>query len=193
MKNRVMIANSLMLFISRYVINFIKFTSTIKQKLKKKYFRLMWNDKKIDVIKDLHACISKIDERISCLDIKSVVNVNIIKIIVKATIRSQLSWIKIVNDFVIRDANIFEAFTKSINKSWLQWFFKAMKLFLEFKYIWTRWKRIYSFKHTNKIIWLKFSKSHNDVMNTYVWYHFLIEITSKDEARRWSSHVWKLL
>ena len=41
MKNRVMIVNNLMLFISRYVINFIKITSKIRQKFEKKYFRLI--------------------------------------------------------------------------------------------------------------------------------------------------------
>ena len=193
MKSRVLIANNLMLFISRYVINFIELTSTTRQKFEKKYFRLMWDDKKAGVIKNLHVCMSNIDEKINCLDLDSVVNVSIVKIIARAFTRSQLFWIKILNEFVIREVEINESLTKLIDKSWLQWLTKTVKLSSKFRYIWTRWKRLYSSKHTNKVVWLKFSKTHNDVMNIYIWYHSIIEIASNENAKRWDSNIWALL
>ena len=137
--------------------------------------------------------MSNIDEEIDCLNLKSIVNVNIVKIIVKTTTCFQLSWIKILNDIIIQNVDIFESLTKSINKSWLQWLAKTIKLSSKFNYILTRWKRLYNLKHTKKIIWLKLSKTHNDVMNIYIWYHFLIEITFDEDARRWDLQIWALL
>ena len=182
-----------MLFISRYVINFIKLTSTTRQKFEKKYFKLMWNDKKIDVIKNLHVCMSNIDEKINCFDLNNVINVNIVKIIIRTFIRSQLLWIRILNELVIKKTKINESLTKLINKSWLQWLAKIVKLSSKFRYIWTKWKRLYNSKHTNKVVWLKFSKTHNDVMNIYIWYHFIIKIASNENAKRWNSNIWTLL
>ena len=191
-KRKIMIANNFMLFIFRYAINFLKLIVSVKQNLNKKYYNLVWNHKKKNVVKNLHACMHKMNEKINCLDLEIIVNASIINLISKTEFHSQLSWVQIVKKFLIQRANLTK-FQTSIKNSWFQWFFKTMMLSIEFRYAWIKWKRLYKFKKNDQIVWFMFSISKYDVFCIYMWYHLLIKIISDDVARKWTSQIWIVL
>lgn len=127
MKGRVLIANSLMLSIPRYAMNFIELTSATKQKLEKEYYRLIWDEKKAGIVKDLQACMPKTSGGIGCLDLESVANASVIKAIARASTHPELPWVKIVNDLLIRGAGISTS-TEPITYPWLQWLSSTVTL-----------------------------------------------------------------
>ena len=151
LKRKVMITNNLMLSISRYAINFLKLIASIRQNLKREYYNLIWNHKKKNVMKNFHACMHKMNEEIDCLDLKIIVNANMINLISRTKFHSKLSWVQIVKKFLIQRANLTKSLT-SIKNSWLQWLFKTMIFLVEFRYAWIKWKRLYKFKKNDQIV-----------------------------------------
>ena len=86
-----MIATSLMYSISRYIINFIDIFFDIKRVLEKKYYKLIGNNKFKEYIKDFHTCMFKADDDINCLNLKNIVNANVIKITAQVINKLNLS------------------------------------------------------------------------------------------------------
>ena len=74
LRGRVMIANALMMSITRYAVHFLDIPMTTLEELKKEYYRLIWDDKSSGTIKDLHTCCKLSDGGIECFDLNTIVN-----------------------------------------------------------------------------------------------------------------------
>ena len=78
MKGRVLIINVCVMSLSRYALRSLEISIEIKIELKTKYYRIIWDNKIRDIIRDSHLCSSRDHKEIENINLKCVIKANVI-------------------------------------------------------------------------------------------------------------------
>ena len=182
-----------MVSIPRYAIAFIEMPAEIRRQLNRGYFRLIWDDRrKGGVIRDLQSCCPKSLGGIGSLDLKSIVNASVIKMVTRALNNSDLPWVILTKELIVKSAGVPSMFPEAMTNPWLQRLSSTHTLPSELRHIWLRWKKLYS-PGRSSMIYVNFPQMREEVLHTYIWYHPMIGTGPGAGARRWGSGIWRQL
>ena len=87
-KGRVLIANSLMMSIPRYALKFLPMNASVKTRLEKAYFKLIWEGKKGLAgmnIGALEACLPINEGGLGCQNLDSIIEASTISAVTRYT------------------------------------------------------------------------------------------------------------
>ena len=85
---------------------------------------------------DLQSCCRRSIEGIGCLDLESIINASVIKMVTRAMKYPDLPWMMLTNDLIIESASVPSLLLEAIKIPWLQWLSSGYSPPGELRHIW---------------------------------------------------------
>ena len=101
MKERVLTINACVISLSRYALRFLKISIEIKAELKTKYYRIIWDNKIRDIIRDSHLCSFRNWEKIESINLKCVIKTNIIFQVMRSIKYLDVSFARLIKEILV--------------------------------------------------------------------------------------------
>ena len=192
LQGRVLVANAMMMSITRYALRFLDPPVGVIKDLSKEYYRLVWDDRASGTIKDLYACCPISKGGIGCFDLATVADASVIAMVVRSLKRPEDTWVQLGNDILVESATVTNVIREAVNSPWFQWLKASPTVPFELRGQWNRWRRINGARFEG-FLQIQPPRDRNEALNTYFWYHPIVGVSSGGGARRWGSVVWRTL
>ena len=193
LRGRVLIANALMMSITRYAVRFLDVPGQVRKDLQKEYYWLVWDDKSSSMIKDLHACCKVSDGGVGCFDLETIANTAAGTVVARTLTCPTQPWVALTKEIIIESAlGRTPLLTEAISSPWLQWLGSKHKIPDEIGWVWSRWKKMIG-DGDSGIVRMNPPQTLDEVLNTYFWYHPIIGKASGSGPKKWGSQIWKTL
>ena len=89
------------MLLSRYALRFLEISTEIKTELETKYYRIIWNNKMRDIIRDSHLCSSRDREEIENINLKCVIKANVISQIMRSMKYLEISFARLIKEILV--------------------------------------------------------------------------------------------
>ena len=101
LKKRVMIANTMVLALARYAVRFLFMPVKLQGRLKKEYYKLIWDQKAQGTIRDLHVCHPRKEGGVDNKNLNTIIKANVTALVARAKAHPQLPWRPLLEEVIL--------------------------------------------------------------------------------------------
>ena len=196
LRGRVLVANSVVLAMPRYLLKFLRLPGARLQQMESIYWGLVWDDKDYGLVRRERALCAKDRGGLGCFDIQSICKAEAISLFKRAESRPDLPWASLLRELCVsaRSRSV-GTIREVVDRPWFQVVAaRAPPRPESFRHHFEIWKRMVgrALKDDRGPLWLP-RPIGQDFRKVAFWYHPALRVTAGQGAKRFHCRAFREL